>query len=422
MGVTLERVQFKFASIIGELCSEPDILSQFAVWVDLRIAEYKLKGSISLDCSGETPDPVWLKGIKSALLAKELALKSQPRTPSFNRRKATPHPLKPPLTRPATVTRDSGDEVHPVLSSTPINNRSSTSARLSPLVIKEEPDDVYPISLHVHNPDSRKHPYTVDSDTEQPQSAKRKRFEDTSPEDAPANESLMSIIGLNDTADKTDTVLTQEDSVSNEIDLLMAQELSEKARQDADVIAAEITEQSFSSLSTSSNLVSSRLGQGNNQNESCFTRGIPEHKAPQGEGRLSCIDRRLRSHVKVFERWLQCEPYCDFRPIEDIPPPELNNYLADFFPMVKTQSGEEFTPKSLCRLRSSLERYLRDQNYPESITHSDVFLSSKLAYKTKMSLLEHAALLNIATVGRVDTGNAVTSEAEPQTQTIAHIN
>lgn len=48
MGVTLERVQFKFASIIGELCSEPDILSQFAVWVDLRIAEYKLKGSISL--------------------------------------------------------------------------------------------------------------------------------------------------------------------------------------------------------------------------------------------------------------------------------------------------------------------------------------------------------------------------------------
>ncbi|XP_064605664.1 uncharacterized protein LOC135470573 isoform X1 [Liolophura sinensis] len=73
MGVTLERVQYKFASIIGELCSEPDILSQFAVWVDLRLAEYKLKGSISLDCSGETPDPIWLKGILSALIAKRLA-------------------------------------------------------------------------------------------------------------------------------------------------------------------------------------------------------------------------------------------------------------------------------------------------------------------------------------------------------------
>lgn len=150
--------------------------------------------------------------------------------------------------------------------------------------------------------------------------------------------------------------------------------------------------------------------------ESCFTRGIPEHKAPQGEGRLSCIDRRLRSHVKVFERWIQCEPFCDFRPIEDIPPPELNNYLADFFPMVKTQSGEEFTPKSLCRLRSSLERYLRDQSYPESITHSDVFLSSKLAYKTKISLLEHTALLNISTTaGKVDPGNAVVSEVHIDT-------
>lgn len=48
MDVTLERVQFKFASIIGELCSKPMILSQFAIWVDLRLAEYKLKGSISL--------------------------------------------------------------------------------------------------------------------------------------------------------------------------------------------------------------------------------------------------------------------------------------------------------------------------------------------------------------------------------------
>lgn len=66
MGVTLERVQNKFACIIGELCSEPDILSQFAIWVDLRIAEYKSKGYISL---GEirctvylSRKPLWPKG------------------------------------------------------------------------------------------------------------------------------------------------------------------------------------------------------------------------------------------------------------------------------------------------------------------------------------------------------------------------
>lgn len=48
MGVTLERVQNKFACIIGELTNEPLVLSQFAIWVDLRISEYKSKGTISL--------------------------------------------------------------------------------------------------------------------------------------------------------------------------------------------------------------------------------------------------------------------------------------------------------------------------------------------------------------------------------------
>ncbi|XP_064597260.1 uncharacterized protein LOC135463762 [Liolophura sinensis] len=61
----LERVQYKFASIIGELCGEPLALSQFAIWVDLRLAEYKLRGSISLDCSGQKLDPVWLRSLKT---------------------------------------------------------------------------------------------------------------------------------------------------------------------------------------------------------------------------------------------------------------------------------------------------------------------------------------------------------------------
>lgn len=44
----LEHVQYKFATIIGGLCGKPKILSQFAVWLDMRLAEYKLKGAISL--------------------------------------------------------------------------------------------------------------------------------------------------------------------------------------------------------------------------------------------------------------------------------------------------------------------------------------------------------------------------------------
>lgn len=48
MGTSLEDVQVKFASIIEELSKCPPTLSQFVVWVDLCVAEYKSNGSFCL--------------------------------------------------------------------------------------------------------------------------------------------------------------------------------------------------------------------------------------------------------------------------------------------------------------------------------------------------------------------------------------
>lgn len=102
--------------------------------------------------------------------------------------------------------------------------------------------------------------------------------------------------------------------------------------------------------------------------------------------RLRYVDRRIRSRINTFESWLQTGTHKDSRAIEDIPPAELDKYLADFFLTVKTLSGEEFSYNSLCALRGSLERYLKDQEYPYSITTSHMFKESRAAWLKKLEV------------------------------------
>ncbi|XP_064597059.1 uncharacterized protein LOC135463632 isoform X12 [Liolophura sinensis] len=224
MGVSLERVQFKFASIIGELCSEPIVLSQFAVWLDLRLAEYKSKGAISLDCSGEKPDPSWLKGLRTATapaVKKVLGSRLAPRTglgfsrggmysrsSAFHRRNVNSHSRMAQSgqgqTRSQTVTDMQSD----------VNNRLSGADTMGAVphlsentddivVIKDEPSEdnqggVFPVSLHSHQalePDSRKRPArdSVSSDTQDSSTPFKVRKNPS--EESPLNQSLISVLG-----------------------------------------------------------------------------------------------------------------------------------------------------------------------------------------------------------------------------------
>ncbi|XP_064597713.1 uncharacterized protein LOC135464147 isoform X2 [Liolophura sinensis] len=183
MGVSLERVQFRFASIIGELCSQPDVLSQFAVWLDLRLAEYKLKGAISLDCSGEEPDPIWLKGLSKQKAPSRVNSQTDRRTQSHS-----PAAYRSPsLHRPAHSSSDS-DIPHSQSHSVP---SGELAERLSPdvVVVKEEPD-VYPVSLHPH--ENRKRSATDSVSVDFRDGPKQRRMSTT---ESPSHQSLMSVIG-----------------------------------------------------------------------------------------------------------------------------------------------------------------------------------------------------------------------------------
>lgn len=104
--------------------------------------------------------------------------------------------------------------------------------------------------------------------------------------------------------------------------------------------------------------------------------------------------KHMLAAVKIFERWLIDSVHKISRKVEEIPPPQLNIYLKDFFSSVKKVDGTEYNPVSLSTLRSSLDRYLREYNYPCSIVRSEDFLSSQLAYKDRLQKLKLSNLQN----------------------------
>lgn len=103
--------------------------------------------------------------------------------------------------------------------------------------------------------------------------------------------------------------------------------------------------------------------------------------------RIQHLDRRQRSHIYIFERWLQSNGYPGEQPFECLSPNDLDQCLAMFFSSIRRRSGEDFAYNSLTSVRTSLARYFRDVGYPYSITSSSFFLKSQSAFKERVKKL-----------------------------------
>ncbi|XP_064597375.1 uncharacterized protein LOC135463852 isoform X1 [Liolophura sinensis] len=434
MGVSLERVQFKFASIIGELCSDPDVLSQFAVWLDLRLAEYKLKGAISLDCSGEEPNPLWLKGINKG------------------KNKAVDDPVTPHRSNRTSRERARDPFPHHMTSPSQTEANPSPMERMSPeVVIKEEPSDIYPIQVHAHqnvnasfSSGSRRkrsaaETLTGDSWSQEihdisslssSSSPKHKRLSSTG--DSPSNQSLMSVIGgFHDNAEestsKGDNSYNPLESSGNSASNATAMYQSDispdftaepscsfnqpSSSQDYDISIQDPAQQ-IQSESSENSSANDRCGDSSIRQVSPLrqTTGGPitwyreggfyhslEDKAESNRFRRSRIKNpetypkarlsNLVYAVSGFETWLWSGPYNDKRWIFEIPPKTLDNYLTEFFTTIKRPSGADYKIDSFRSLRSNIERYLKECDYPESITRSHLFSQSQNAYANRTAQL-----------------------------------
>ncbi|XP_064597105.1 uncharacterized protein LOC135463662 isoform X4 [Liolophura sinensis] len=435
MGVSLERVQFKFASIVGELCSEPDVLSQFAVWLDLRLAEYKLKGAISLDCSGEEPDPTWLKGLSKQ--------KTPLRVNSQTDRRAQGHSpaayRSPSLHRPAHSSSDSDiplSQSHSVPS-------GELAERLSPdiVVVKEEPQDIFPIALHENasGVTSTGHKRSAAesslgshwSKSSSPSQSKMRRL---SSKESSSNQSLMTVIGdysANDhDVQESDTMgdnsLSGPSSSGHNMSAPLSKSADYSADQSTDLSDSALSNDQFLQEMRWSGHSSSTGGETGPSNSNVSAKSpspspgsrtiavIGERdyvlSAPEGVAEVYRGTRReaetrklkLRNVASlpksvvnnlvvcagVFERWLWCKLGFASQPaVETLDSDTLNSYLVDFFKSIKQPDGMEYKRRSLKNLRGNLDRYLREVGYEHSIISSPLFLNSQLVYRERLKTL-----------------------------------
>ncbi|XP_046580295.1 uncharacterized protein LOC124287853 isoform X2 [Haliotis rubra] len=73
------------------------------------------------------------------------------------------------------------------------------------------------------------------------------------------------------------------------------------------------------------------------------------------------------------------------RPIQTMHPEKLDEVLSEFYSSLRKSNGEEFGSMSLRNVQSHLERYLKDANYPFSITKDDQFQYSRQILRGKIA-------------------------------------
>ncbi|XP_064596621.1 uncharacterized protein LOC135463292 isoform X6 [Liolophura sinensis] len=405
MGVTLERVQNKFACIIGELCSEPVILSQFAIWVDLRIAEYKAKGAISLECSGEDPDPVWLKGHK-------------PAPPTVNR-DTTPIHHHGRRMGDNSIQRPHSDSLsHPILSH--LDQSEEVAARLSPdiVVIKEEPQEdesVFPVSLHRHDDStvSRNTPRKRTSESVGPSDgshspSKLRKVSSSSSSPAlhiePVNQSLMSIISesaLEESGDSSANFTLDYSSLDpsneeNAASLFQSQPVPSTSSGDS----ADQQDSSSTGIGAIRTVVS---GRGFPMLSDVYSGAELRHLYPAtSPQRFHAQEIRARipgademdakntsyiiRAVSTLERWLWSK-HDENRQVEAIPPAELDRYLEEYWQILVRQNGVDFGHQTLFKMRHCLDQFLTKNGYPVRITSSREFARSRRALHLRVKLM-----------------------------------
>lgn len=83
--------------------------------------------------------------------------------------------------------------------------------------------------------------------------------------------------------------------------------------------------------------------------------------------------------VRAVEMWYW-EVHNDERPVESLPTHVLDRYLSEFFEVFRKDDGNYHDTRYVFNFRSSLSRFLKDNNYPACITKDEDFRRSRAAF------------------------------------------
>ena len=97
------------------------------------------------------------------------------------------------------------------------------------------------------------------------------------------------------------------------------------------------------------------------------------------------IQANIRYALNLITQFLEARG--EKRQIHSIPPKELDSYLSVFYTTVRKSNGDEFQPTSFKTVQNHIDRYLRENKYPYSITKDSLFEQSQAAFRKKRDQL-----------------------------------
>lgn len=97
--------------------------------------------------------------------------------------------------------------------------------------------------------------------------------------------------------------------------------------------------------------------------------------------------RKTENCMSRFTDWLK-EEKNETRSIMDVDPITLDIYVGGFLYALKNKEGQDYEPDTLTSYHRSIDRYLRENKYPESIITSDSFRTSREVLATRRKQLK----------------------------------
>ena len=102
--------------------------------------------------------------------------------------------------------------------------------------------------------------------------------------------------------------------------------------------------------------------------------------------------KKTLCNIKLFQLFLSEQN--EERMVHELPPSELDKYLARFFVSVRQKDGREYQPSYLRGILGSLERHLKRHKYGTSLVTCHEFSNAREALKSKQKDLKKQGLGN----------------------------
>ena len=96
--------------------------------------------------------------------------------------------------------------------------------------------------------------------------------------------------------------------------------------------------------------------------------------------------RKTKSDIATLNLFLKSKG--ETRDINHIPPRELNDIICMFLLSVRRKDGSEYEPSSLRGMITSIDRHLKENYYPTTITNGDEFYKTRSVLTTKQKSLK----------------------------------